>query len=447
MVKVSLISKSSENALNLISHSAKVCYSPELPKIGNLLDVENQLFNTGHHTTLQHNYYTFSIDEISISTTTFGLNFYHPFYNADQRSGRYSKMYVSPDYDEIKNKILTYFPDAPIEKIIDFIKKGRNIYKDNMKEATNIAFKLLKEERPFAKIDETMANKIAQEQMRLFISTIMDTGLNYTINLSALSAFYATAWTPELKDVVEQMKNEVLKVEPELAFVFKNKSNDIWYPELDASNCGVYKKPQLHSIKVSYYEELEYKFDGGYVGATDIKQFSPKFMNNNLFSITEEIEVSLVTMAQDQRHRTLKRSEPKLSGNFYLAPIPALLGLEEQSLEYMKEYADLYNELDKSLAVMLAPYGVMAKYKKVGNINAILHEQAKRLCWTAQEEIYNLSRDVQTKLMTDFDKKEIQELAKVLYPACYNGECIEGKRYCGRDIKVCKSGITPERKV
>lgn len=48
--------------------------------------------------------------------------------------------------------------------------------------------------------------------------------------------------------------------------------------------------------------------------------------------------------------------------------------------------------IPNSLFTAIAPYGAMAKYQKKGNFNAVAHEQAKRLCFCAQEEIYNLGR-------------------------------------------------------
>ena len=100
MIKVSLIAKTNELPLNLISHAARTCYTANVPEMGTTMDVENNLFKTGHHTTLQHNFFTFNISGLSVSSTIFGLHLTHPFYNTDQRSGRFSKMYVKPDFEE-----------------------------------------------------------------------------------------------------------------------------------------------------------------------------------------------------------------------------------------------------------------------------------------------------------------------------------------------------------
>ncbi|MDR2526346.1 MAG: FAD-dependent thymidylate synthase [Rickettsiales bacterium] len=437
MIKISLISKSTENLTNLVSHAARICYNPTLPKMGSTIDIENLLFKTGHHTTLQHNFFTFLIDGLSINSTIFGLHLLHPFYNTDQRSGRFSKMYTNPDYDEIRNYILGYFPNSPIDKLISFIKKGRLIYKDNMKRAEKLVAERIKEERPFASDEyiEANANKIAQEQMRVFISTVFPTALDYTINLSTLNAIYRSAWTVEMKDITEQMKRLVLKECPNLEYMYKNQRQDNWSPKMINNIPKILKTPSLEVLKIDNYDTFN-----SYISesdSVDLKYFTPERMNNNIFTILTEIEVSLATMAHDQRHRTLKRTMPELTGNFYLPPIPSMLGLEKIAEEYMLEYIDLYNSLDKNLVLMLAPYGVMAKYKKIGDINAITHEQEKRLCWSSQEEVYNLSRKLYEKISNN-DKSEIREISKFFLPSCYKKKCIEGKRYCGRDIKKCK---------
>jgi hypothetical protein len=130
-----------------------------------------------------------------------------------------------------------------------------------------------------------------------------------------------------------------------------------------------------------------------------------------------------------------------------LPPIPAELGLENEALEYMKEYVELFKRMDKSLVLAIAPYGVMVKYMKYGDLNAVMHEQEKRLCWTAQEEIYNLSRQLHEE-MQNHEKEKIRELAGYFAPPCYKDKCIEGKRYCGRDLKEVKTNKNmPKRRV
>ena len=178
--------------------------------------------------------------------------------------------------------------------------------------------------------------------------------------------------------------------------------------------------------------------------SVDLRYFTPENMDNSVSTIKTRVELSLATMGQDQRHRSIKRSTPELTGSFYLPPIPKELGLENIALEYMQQYAELAIRIDKNLALAIAPYGVMAGYTKLSDLNGLIHEQEKRLCWSAQEEIYHASKQLHDYLMEHNHK----DLAEKLTPACYKKACIEGRRYCGRDVSKLKTDKSiPPRKI
>jgi hypothetical protein len=104
-----------------------------------------------------------------------------------------------------------------------------------------------------------------------------------------------------------------------------------------------------------------------------------------------------------------------------------MAGLEQTAWDYMKEFAQLSKELSPALMTTLAPYGIMVRYEKNANLNALLHEQGKRLCWCSQEEISEISRQLRGELV-----KVNPTLADKLSPPCYQGTCREGVRFCGR---------------
>ena len=167
----------------------------------------------------------------------------------------------------------------------------------------------------------------------------------------------------------------------------------------------------------------------------DQLHFRPEMMDNSIGSIKTEVDLSLATMGQDQRHRTLRRGKPRFTGDFYLPPLLKELKLENKASEMMKKWIEFHDILPSSLWTVLAPYGAIVKYTKQGSFNALAHEQAKRLCWCAQEEIYHLSRTFRLQIIDRFgiDHKLISLFEE---PACYNtGICVEGGRFCGRDIK------------
>ena len=54
IIKVKKIAGTDLEPTLLASHAARTCYTAEVPEIGETIDVENRLFKTGHHTTLEH---------------------------------------------------------------------------------------------------------------------------------------------------------------------------------------------------------------------------------------------------------------------------------------------------------------------------------------------------------------------------------------------------------
>jgi hypothetical protein len=163
-----------------------------------------------------------------------------------------------------------------------------------------------------------------------------------------------------------------------------------------------------------------------------------------------EVEITTVTMGQDQRHRSYRRSSPAFTGRFYLAPVLDKIGLEKEARELMNKWFKLKDKVPATLFTVLVPIGGMVKYIKRGNFNALSHEQGKRLCFCAQEEIYEFNRQLRVQV-EDLAKKDnkYRSLLDMIVPPCYhNGRCAEPERYCGRDIRLRKTGqYFPKRSV
>ena len=441
--------------MHLTSHAALTCYQPEMPEMGTEIDVEKRLFSVGHHTTLQHTFFTFSIEGISVGDITFGMHLAHPFYNSDQRSGRYcAKMFEEPNYAEIEKYVKSFWPKlslAKMKKVMKYVKKSVGLYHKNIADAKKMAVKLLEKERPFVneKYIEQTAPKIGQEQLRVFIPVIFPTAFDFTINTTVLVAMYETAWTPAMKFVTEKMVQEVLQKFPELRFMFdeKRRKRDEW----------ALKIPKNKVPRIKYKPEvklLDILAEKGFImpkiedmHPVDKLHFEPEMMDNSFGGILTQVELSTATMGQDQRHRTISRGKPEFTGNFYLPPIVAQMKLEREAKYLMNDWLVLAKEIPETLAMILAPYGAMVKYDKKGSFNAIAHEQGKRLCWCAQEEIDHAGLLLRKAIEKRSGKKS--KLLAIFEPPCYrHGKCAEGARYCGRDMKKRLQGdYFPERKV
>lgn len=451
MIDVKLITHTEVDPLKLASFSALECYQDTPPEIGKEIDVKKRLFDVGHHTTLEHFYLTYQIEGIAVGDVTFGLHLTSPFYNTDQRSGRFcAKMFLNPDLGKIEEYIKFFWPNTSsrkIDGIIDYVKYGLEVYFSNIEGATILAKKFAKEERPFAseKYIEANAPKFAQEQMRMFIPVIFPTGLVYTINLVSLVALYESVWSPTLRFIVGRMKDDLLAKFPNLSFMFnEERQRKNYWPALFRGNeikKEIYFTPSLWGVNVLNGEFFT-GADANVMHPVDCLHYQPELMDNNFGEIRTDIEISLATMGQDQRHRTISRSEPYFTGRFYLPPLLKEMSLEKEAIELSRKWVELTKEIPPTLSRIIAPYGAMVRYCKKGSFNAVAHEQMKRLCWCAQEEIYHLSRLLKRQI-------DHNNLSPMFEPSCYKtGVCAEGERYCGRDIKIRESdGYFPKRKI
>lgn len=456
---VSLLRTTEGDPLLLTTHAAKTCYSSEIPDMEELekraetkpFDVENSLFKTSHHTTLQHFSFNFSFDGISVGDITLGFHLASPFYNSDQRSGRFSKMFNSPDFEEIERYISWFWPEVSdnlVRAIICYARRGVEIYQEHLTETAEAAAEEIRRERPKANEDyiKTNAPKIAQEQLRVFIPVIFPTGFDFTVNLSALAAMWHAAWTPPMIQFTDVMAKLITDKFPKLWFAFDHdrdgtKIAQEWGTSLlprRRMSCK-YKADNLAYKPTSQLEAVDCPLpivfpEPHEMHPVDLLHFHPRFMNNNINNVRSAVEISLACMGQDQRHRTVMRSEPEFTGKFYMPP---LVRWEKKAYRTLSEWRAFQAHLPPSLFAVIAPYGAMVRYKKRASLNALFHEQAKRLCWCAQEEIYHVSRALREGLL---DSKH-PELARALEPHCYRtGKCAEGKkRYCGRNLQKCEN--------
>lgn len=441
-VKVTKIAETDVSPTILASHAATMCYNADTPELGRTIDVKKRLFDTGHHSTLEHNYWTFMIENIPVSSVVFGLHLTAPFYDTDQRSGRFSKMYENPDMADIKNTLETYYPDAPAQNITqacDFIEKGLNVYADNKNKVTEMARDAIHRERPMAsdKYIENNAPKLAQEQLRMFVSMIAPTALDWTVDLATICAFYRTAWTPFMRDTMDKIAEQIKKDHPDIAYMFDEKvrNTEYWSPKFAPCYMGAKKRPEFRLLDYKYDDNL-FK-DNKSRDTVDTLQFSPEYMDNSLMYVRESIHVDAgATMGQDQRHRSIKRSKPVFTGYFYLPPLLDKAGLKPTADIWMRDFYNMVRnpEFSRSLLTSIAPYGAMVKYDKHADLNALIHEQGKRTCWCAQEAIYHLACDLRRELEEKIGRNAA--VLDYLTPPCLSmGHCVEGARYCGRDLK------------
>lgn len=439
----------------LMSLAARTCYEGSKPARGKVIKLKDRIVDTGHHTVIQHINASFHIEGISVGDITLGLHMANVFYDTSQRSGRFcAEMFSAPDTDSLMSYLLEWNGPLSLNRsnmVRKYLDKAFGIYKKNLPRAIELTAEQMKKERHHCTEDYINLNapKIAQEQMRVFVPVIFPTAAFYTVNLSALSALYRTAWNNVLGWTTEKMKRAVLDVHPELSYLFPEDRGHLKRFGIAIKRGGLIKKspnlvlrgvPNLKGVAIPKPEDMH---------PWDLLPFSPIFMGNNTKNIDTTIEVSLATMGQDQRHRTIRRGIPTLTGNFYLPPIPAKLGLEGDANDLLRKWLELDLVIGSEGTIKLSPYGAMSRYEKSASLNAFFHEQAKRLCWCAQEEIYHVSRLLRVSMEKQLqDSRKKQAIFKAVTPPCITtGKCGEGTRCCRRSTKEAKQKPFPKRTV
>ena len=453
MITVELINLPNKDITSMMSYAARTCYEGSEHQWGKQIDISKRVFNTGHHSILQHANFTFFIEGIAIGDVTFGLHLNAPFYASSQRSGRFCSGMFSDS--NVAEKAIDYtkcfFPKTDnhaLNAIKQYINACAEIYHQNVKQATAIAEQFIKTERPFAssKYINQNAPKFAQEQLRMFIPVIFPTGLTFTINLLTLATMYRMAWIPPMYHLTDLMVQAVLQIVPELSYMFTrdNNSTESHSQDIIQFRC-TQDHPELQLISMDNLHNAIYP-QLSETHPVDTLHFNPRFMSNNIIDINTKVKISLATMGQDHRHKTIRRTEPIFTGDFYCPPIVAKLLINKQVLQIFEQWTNISTKVHPALTRLLAPYGAMVTYEKKGNLNAILHEQNKRLCWCTQQEIYDISRQLREAVSEH--PNCTPKLLSLLAPNCFQEKkCGEGPRYCGRSLTGDSIDFFPPRKV
>ncbi|MGH7197857.1 MAG: FAD-dependent thymidylate synthase [Candidatus Omnitrophota bacterium] len=161
---------------------------------------------------------------------------------------------------------------------------------------------------------------------------------------------------------------------------------------------------------------------------------------------TFQKKLSHTADSQDQRHRMTPASRPILHRHFVPGKpdyiVPALVRVSEEASDFYRRTMDsvwegmtgLLNEGVKEEFVMyLLPNAFPIRFFESGDLLNHHHKWTKRLCYTAQEEIWNMCRDEVAQV-----SRISPELGKYMLPPCglrnlagVRPICPEGERFCG----------------
>ena len=453
--------------------------------------IAESIYKAGHHTTIQHATFQFILDKVSRQFIWSFLHS-HPFYNSEQVSQRY--VHVGADnftVPPLKGQALSIYLRSIGEQMQAY-EKLMVILEPHVRR--NYA-KIFPNRDPELKKWKSVIQKRNQEVARYVLPVATHAHLYHTVSGITLHRYHRLSEqfdTPfEQRLVIQKMIDAVNEVDPlffkhiedvmplektpEYAFFEQNqllheiKNREIFLSEFDASlgdwtsRLVDYKvngeKTMAEAVRCVLGVSSEELEDEEAIDLVLNPAKNPLLSENlNLTSMgkltrtlnhpcfTFQKKISHTADSQDQRHRMTPGSRPVLHRHFVPSKpdfiTPALVTTSEEALDFYKKtmkkiwtnITDLLNEgTSEEFALYLLPNAFPIRFYESGDLLNHHHKWTKRLCYTAQEEIWSMCKDEVTQV-----KGKFPLLAKYLLPPCgirnlakTRPICPEGERFCG----------------
>jgi thymidylate synthase ThyX len=465
-------------------------------------DLAKSIYKAGHHTTLQHAHFQFSMENV---TRQFIWSFLHshPFYNSEQVSQRY----VTVDPSQVAVPPLAGEAEKLYRETVAFQTKAYQDFTEKMKPGVEREyFVRFKKIDPHGKKASGAVQKKSQEVARYVLPVAAFAYLYHTVSGLTLLRYWRlcqTLDTPlEQRLVIGKMVEAVLEVAPEYRAVLEK--------PLELEQTAEFKMAEGFRASAQTHKTFREEFDaslGGYTSklvdyskegermlASSVREIfglptsalsdedaivlaldpsKNKYLGETLNVTTHSKlsralfhphytfrkKISHTADSQDQRHRMTPASRPSLYALTLDEPdyiVPVLL---EQDQALKKEYSEIMERTWESIrglkkmgvsdefAAYLLPNAVAVRFTESSDLLNLHHKHAMRLCYNAQEEIWKASLD---------EAKQVREthprIGKWLLPPCGLRSragtipvCPEGERFCG--VVVWKKDLKEYQRV
>lgn len=450
-MKIELLQQNSSPS-NVAVSAARTCYYPngiikpetsENWKNKNIL--LNDIFMAGHHTTLQHSYFTLLIEDVSRHFVWRFLHS-HSFYNSEQVSQRYTKMkkdaYIIPkkinniDISKEQNEKWEHFYCYCFDKY-----------------ETLIQLLIPYFETTLPKHRKKEAIKKAQENARYVLPQGVTTYLYHTVNLMTLLRYISVGQQcieidEEAKEFVFLIEQELLKIDISLKpLIDKAKEQKFHFNESTITD------PKNSLVEIINADPLENPLKqvndlnyAGFLGLNQI-QHDPLIV----FGFTAKLKLSLCADAQNQRHRRSIGYRPPLQNiNVDITKdnikdfvfIPPVFNVIHPNLNsnildiYLDTLINMYSftkEQSKENFCYTLPNAHLITIQERNDYASFIHKSKMRLCLNAQEEIRFLTEKTIEELETFLDTTLTLATApcKARFYHGIRPYCPEGNRYCG----------------
>jgi flavin-dependent thymidylate synthase len=447
--------------------------------------IARSTYEAGHHTTLQHAHFQFTIEGVSRQALWSFLHA-HPFYNSEQVSQRYvavkAGLYTRPP-----------MPDASAARFDACVARMHATYARLtellLPAAAKCFFEVFPARAKPSQRDQWQGalKKKAQEVARYALPVATHAHLYHTVSGLTLHRYHRlcleTDAPAEVRALVTAMVDEVRRYDP---LFFRDiepvREGAATLPEaarpdpaafvarFDASLEGRTSRLvdwKIHAERtvadavreVCGLLDTQLDDDAAIARALDPAQnpaLSETLNVNTLDRVTRALhhphytfrkKLSHSADSQDQRHRMTPASRPMLSrvfagGRTPDLVIPALMREAPEALaffvERMTEVWGVIEDLradgvSDEAALYLLPNAYPIRFEESGDLLFQHHKWTTRLCYNAQEEIWNATRDEVEQVRAVHPR-----LGRHLLPPCglraaagRKPYCPEGPRFCG----------------
>lgn len=450
-----------------------------------------EIFAAGHHTVYQHAHFQFAIDRVS-RHALWAFFHAHPFYNSEQVSQRYVKVGRGAT---LIPELADPAAQALYEQTLALQEAAYHRLTESLTPIAARLFFTLFPAR--ARAPEQWSREIrrkAQEAARYVLPVATWARLHHSISAITLLRYRRACEQlevpSEVRLVVDAMLEAVLALDPDFRIVVEDPIPLDETPEARAlAAAGGVIDP---ARAATFREEFDAGLDGrvsrlvGYspgaegVVAQAVREvlglpraamtddaalalaadpaanaiFGEALNLSTLGRLTRALHHAAYTFrrklshtadSQDQRHRMTPASRPVLLAHLTDGPDVVLpqIAREEDAVrrDFDETFARTWESIgrlrasgvDPEALVYLLPNAAAVRFTESGDLSAIRHKHAMRLCYNAQEEIWRASLDEALQIRAVHPR-----LGQYLLPPCSirrrGGKapyCPEGKRYCG----------------
>lgn len=447
------------------------------------------LYRAGHHTTFQHVHLQFVLDRVSRQFIWSFLHA-HPFYNSEQVSQRYVE--VKPDAFYVPP-----LPPAARERYFEVARRQVEDYQAlSTALEPLVAAEFYRIFPARARQPERWQNAIekrALEVARYVLPLATLSRLYHTVSAITLLRYHRLAAqydAPyEQRQVVSRMVEELLRVDPAYAAVIEEpipleetlehrfysehhlpgpEDHRAFVAEFDHELGGltsrlIGRNPDNEAVLARSVREVlglpraeldddaaialvldpaQNRYLGDSLNLTSLSKLSRCLVHPSYTFIKR---LSHAADSQDQRHRATPGSRPALPaylGNEPDAVMPVLVASDdrirrryEESLAATWEGIAAVRRLGvpDEFAAYLLPNAVALRFTQSADLSGLRHKLEMRLCYNAQEEIWQASVDEARQIAAVEPR-----IGRHLLPPCTvrlragtRPICPEGKRFCG----------------